>query len=109
MVILLPIQRLLSSRIHGPAVTLLIAILWSWSLPANASDAVPHYKPSSRSPEALDITTNSYGFSRTAPRALELGVTVGDFVLPRSGGGATSLETARQEGPVVIIFYRGHW
>ena len=91
------------------ATTVLIAILWSWSSSAGASDAVPHYKPSSRAPQALDITTNSYGFSRTAPEALELGVKVDDFLLPRSGGGTTSLETARHDGPVVIIFYRGHW
>ena len=69
----------------------------------------PRYKPSGRSPEALDIRQNSYGASRTAPDAMELGVKVPDFSLPRAGGGTVSLAEQRQSGPVVLIFYRGHW
>ena len=71
--------------------------------------AVPKYKPSARSPQALDITTNEYGFSRSAPAALALGATVPDFIAPSPSGGTVSLAAARQRGPVAIIFYRGHW
>ena len=74
-----------------------------------AAAATPHYKPSSRSPEAMDITSNAYGFSRSAPEALELGRSAPDFSLPRAGGGTSSLAPARSQGPVVIVFYRGHW
>ena len=69
----------------------------------------PRYKPSSRAPEPIDIRTSSYGASRSAPDALDIGDRVPDFNLPRSGGGRVSLESARQQGPVAIIFYRGHW
>jgi len=75
----------------------------------DAATVVPRYKPSSRSPEPLDIRTNSYGASRSAPAALEIGDRVPDFTLPRAGGGTVSLEGALQRGPVAIIFYRGHW
>ncbi len=72
-------------------------------------EQVPRYKPSARSPEALDIRTNAYGASGSAPGALELGDTVVDFSAPRPGGGLVSLRAARQQGPVAVIFYRGHW
>ena len=86
-----------------------LLILMSSCLAANAATETPKYRPSSRSPEPIDITTNSYGFSRTAPDALELGLTAPDFVLPRAGGGSSALAQARAQGPVVIVFYRGHW
>jgi hypothetical protein len=69
----------------------------------------PRYKPSSRSPEPMDIRTNAYGASRSAPDALEIGDTAPDFTLPRAGGGALSLADLRGSGPVALIFYRGHW
>ena len=72
-------------------------------------DPVPRYKPFSRAPSPLDIRTNSYGASRTAPNALEIGDTVPDFTVPRAGGGKVSLADARRSGPVALIFYRGHW
>ena len=71
--------------------------------------AVPKYKPSARSPQPLDITTNEYGFSRSAPDALAVGDTAPDFAAPSPGGGTASLAVARQTGPVAIVFYRGHW
>ena len=71
--------------------------------------AVPKYKPSSRSPQPLDITSNDYGYSRAAPQALAIGDTVPDFSAPMAGGGRVSLARARHNGPVAIIFYRGHW
>ena len=69
----------------------------------------PRYKPFSRAPAPLDIHTNTYGASRTAPNALGVGDTVPDFTVPRAGGGMVSLADARYSGPVAVIFYRGHW
>jgi hypothetical protein len=69
----------------------------------------PRYKPSSRSPEPLDIRTNEYGASRAAPEALEIGDTAPEFTLARVGGGVLGLGEVRRSGPVVLIFYRGHW
>ena len=74
-----------------------------------AEDSYPRYKPSSRSPEPLDIRTNSYGASRAAPNALEIGDTAPEFTLPRVGGGSVSLSELHRSGETVIIFYRGHW
>ncbi len=71
--------------------------------------AVPHYKPSSRSPEPLDITSNAYGFSRNAPDALAIGDRAPDFRVPRAGGGEVRLSEALARGDVVLVFYRGHW
>jgi hypothetical protein len=71
-------------------------------------DSFPSYKPSSRSPQPLDIRTNAYGASRNAPDALGIGARVPDFTVPRAGGGSVSLSDARAKGEVAIIFYRGH-
>ena len=77
---------------------------------ASTSWAVnPKYKPASRAPAPIDITTNAYGYSRNAPDALRIGDTVADFILPQAGGGTVDLQHIRKDGPVVIIFYRGHW
>lgn len=70
---------------------------------------VPRYKPSSRSAESVDITTNGYGASPDAPDALGIGDAAPDFVLPQAGGGEVSLQALRAKGPVALIFYRGHW
>lgn len=32
-----------------------------------------------------------------------------DFVLPTVFGELVSLAEARKEGPVLLVFYRGHW
>lgn len=74
-----------------------------------ADEQIPRYKPSSRSPQALDIRTNSYGASRSAPDAIGVAEQVPDFSLAKAGGGLVSLRQKRQQGPVAIIFYRGHW
>ena len=85
---------------------LLLQAAW----PTWANDAlVPKYKPSSRSPEAIDVLSNAYGASRDAPNAIQIGEQVADFELPRAGGGTVSLAAKRGEGPVAVIFYRGHW
>ncbi len=72
-------------------------------------DSVPKYKPSSRAPEPLDIRTNAYGFSRSAPQALGIGDTVPDFSATNPQGQDIVLAELRAQGPVVIVFYRGHW
>lgn len=80
--------------------------------PADAQEpaaAVPHYKPSSRSPAPVDITSNAYGFSRSAPDALAIGDRAPDFQLRRAGGGALRLREHLARGDVVLVFYRGHW
>jgi len=82
------------------------------SAPANAvktTQSVPLYKPSGRSPQALDIRTAQYGASASAPAALSIGDKVPDFSVPRAGGGVINLEELRAQGLVAIIFYRGHW
>ena len=89
-----------------------LRLAWSLLLVAPialAADPVPLYKPSSRSPEPLDITQNSYGFSATAPDALRIGDVAPDFDVAGLGGARVQLATLRESGPVVIIFYRGHW
>jgi len=74
-----------------------------------SDEAVPRYKPSGRSPAPMDIRDNAYGASRDAPHALRIGDHAPDFSAPRVGGGLVSLREARTRGPVVLIFYRGHW
>ena len=32
-----------------------------------------------------------------------------DFTLPVGGGGEVTLKEKLAEGPVVLVFYRGHW
>ncbi|MEM8766375.1 MAG: hypothetical protein AAGE43_02940 [Pseudomonadota bacterium] len=99
----------------GGTLTLLIAVLLSFSSlarPVHAQEqtaAVPLYKPSSRNPEPLDITSNAYGFSRSAPNALAIGDRAPDFRLRRAGGGELQLSEYLAGGDVVLVFYRGHW
>jgi hypothetical protein len=97
---MLDIRRRLSGMIFA---TLLVTPL------APAATDFPAYKPSSRSAAAVDIRTSAYGASADAPHALDIGATVTDFSVRRVGGGLAALRTLRQQGPVVIIFYRGHW
>ena len=69
----------------------------------------PHYKPSSRAPQPIDITTNAYGFSRSAPNALLIGDSAPQLTLQRAGGGSVALADVYPKGPTVLVFYRGHW
>jgi hypothetical protein len=75
----------------------------------SAEPRFPRYKPSSTSPEPMDIRTAAYGASRSAPDALSIGERVPIFDLARAGGGTVSLQSALDRGVVVLIFYRGHW
>ncbi len=94
-----------------PALVALLGIamsLGAYGAPMDAAKT-PLYKPSSRSPQPLDILDNRYGASVSAPNALEIGDKVPDFRIPRAGGGEVALQTLRASGEVVILFYRGHW
>jgi hypothetical protein len=86
-----------------------IILLLTMTISGHAETVFPKYKPSARSPEAMDIRTSAYGASINAPKALTIGDTAPDFVVPKALGGSASLAAKRAQGPVVIIFYRGHW
>lgn len=44
---------------------------------------------------------------RTSP--LKVGDAPPDFTLPDHNGGTVTLSAARNEKPVVLVFYRGYW
>ena len=69
----------------------------------------PKYKPSSRAPGAEREYPYALVRISSAAGALQIGETVPDFVADTSPGGVFALANARAAGPVVIIFYRGHW
>ena len=97
-------------RTYSAVATVMLALvgLANPSLLA-AEELFPTYKPSSRSPQAIDIRLSAYGASRDAPQALDIGERVQDFSVRRAGVGLIALREHRQAGPVVIVFYRGHW
>ncbi len=88
---------------------LLLALVTTAPAAQANNSSYPTYKPSSRSLAAVDIRTSAYGASRDAPEAADIGERIADFSVRRAGGGLLSLREARRNGPVVIIFYRGHW
>jgi peroxiredoxin len=47
--------------------------------------------------------------SGIAKRALKVGAKAPDFSLPDPRGGAVTLSTLMQKGPIVLTFYRGGW
>lgn len=87
---------------------LILLILSTTGIQA-AEEAYPRYKPASRAPEPIDIRTNAYGASRSAPDAVEIGDRAPEFKVQRAGGGTVSLSDALAKGTVALIFYRGHW
>jgi len=76
--------------------------------PTGDPDA-PRYKPSSSSPAPVDITTNAYGAYGAAPDAPAIGDVAQDFTVALADGGTFDLAQARKAGPVLVMFYRGHW
>ena len=76
---------------------------------AESGSVVPFYQPSSNSQKTLDISSNAYGKSALAPAALAIGEAAPDFSLASAGGAEFRLVDAISKGPVVIVFYRGHW
>lgn len=96
----------------APVVLTILIVIGPSSTSASAAEVdapYPVYKPASRAPEPIDIRSNTYGASRSAPNALSIGEQVPDFTVPRVGGGNLTFESVRAQGDVVIIFYRGHW
>jgi hypothetical protein len=93
------------------ALTLIVVgIGWFTTLLTFADEALyPKYKPSARSPDAIDIRSNAYGASSSAPNALQIADVVPGFVLPQAGGGTISLKSLYATGPAALVFYRGHW
>ncbi len=74
------------------------------------ADDAPKYKPSSRAPAPVDISLNEYGASALAPEALGIGDKAPDFSLQIApDGDLLNLSAVAADGPVAIIFYRGHW
>jgi hypothetical protein len=47
--------------------------------------------------------------SKLLEKALKVGDSAPDFVLPNGEGKMIDSETLRQQGPLVILFYRGQW
>jgi hypothetical protein len=45
----------------------------------------------------------------TTPASLTADAVAPDFTLPSQDGRAVSLATELARGPVVLVFYRGHW
>ncbi|MBI3447705.1 MAG: hypothetical protein HY049_02105 [Acidobacteria bacterium] len=80
----------------GGAVRRVILILLVAILPAAAIAAVPN--PRRQTPP-----------SGIEGRAVAPGAVAPSFVLESSQGGTWDLSKALQEGPVVLVFYRGSW
>jgi hypothetical protein len=80
------------------------ALLAASIVPADDA-AFPSYKPSSRA-APMDIRTNAYGASHSAPDALKIDDVAPAFTLPLAQGGKVSLS---EVAPAAIVFYRGHW
>lgn len=87
---------------------IVISVLCS-SAVAERGEAIPKYKPSSRSPQALDIRSNAYGASASAPDALSIGALAPAFSVPRAGGGTLQFPAEAAGDHTVLVFYRGHW
>ena len=76
---------------------------------AALADGPPAFKPSKYSDGPVDITTDAYGAYKNAPKAPRMGDTLADFSLPKARGGTFKLSEALKDGPLLIMFYRGHW
>ncbi len=96
-----------------PSLTLTLIVVgigWFTPLFTFADETLyPKYKPSARSPDAIDIRSNAYGASNSAPNALQITDVVPDLVLSKAGGGTISLKSLYATGPAALVFYRGHW
>ncbi len=57
----------------------------------------------------MDKAQQALKDSRIAERALAAGNDAVDFTLPNARGEQVSSETLRQQGPIVVSFYRGGW
>ena len=57
----------------------------------------------------MDAETSRLAASGLAARALKVGDAAPDFILPDAQGGPVRLRALLDQGPVVIVFYRGGW
>ena len=57
----------------------------------------------------MDNAQQALKDSRIAERALAAGNDAVDFTLPNARGEQVSSEALRQQGPIVVSFYRGGW
>ncbi len=57
----------------------------------------------------MDKAQQALKDSRIAERALAAGNDASDFTLPNARGEQVSSEALRQQGPIVVSFYRGGW
>ncbi len=57
----------------------------------------------------MDKAQQALKDSRIAERALAAGNDASDFMLPNARGEQVSSEVLRQQGPIVVSFYRGGW
>jgi len=63
-------------------------------------------------PEVLAAIKKGFEELRSAKlleNTLKVGDTAPDFQLPNGEGNIIDSETLRQQGPLVILFYRGKW
>jgi peroxiredoxin len=60
-------------------------------------------------PAPTNNETNVPQIGVTNNDGLDVGAAAPDFSLPTADGGSFSLASARAEGPVVLVFFRGHW
>jgi peroxiredoxin len=58
---------------------------------------------------AYEDLVHRLGTAETAARALKLGETMPDFVLPDAEGKLVASEELRAQGPLVVSFFRGEW
>ena len=59
--------------------------------------------------EIMDAATADLENNDAASRALQPGDTAPDFILPNVDGRSVRLYSELEEGPVVLVFYRGGW
>jgi peroxiredoxin len=57
----------------------------------------------------MDAETSRLAASGLAARALKVGDTAPDFILPDAQGEPVRLRALLDQGPVVVVFYRGGW
>ncbi len=57
----------------------------------------------------MDAETSRLAASGLAARALKVGDAAPDFILPDAQGGPVRLRALLDQGPMVVVFYRGGW
>jgi peroxiredoxin len=85
-----------------------VEVPWADEVAIRVADQPPAYPPNDED-DPLAITDPAYGSNDDAPRAPKIGDTFPDFELPAVRGGMYELESERHAGPVMIVFYLGHW